>query len=406
MKFVLLKELKITGEARVLFSPNQLAVIIKKYPQHNFAVESSNTRCFNDKEYTDLGINVVKNITDADILMGIKEIPINALIPGKKYFFFSHTTKMQTHNKTYLQGLLNAGITFYDYENFTDNTGKRLVSFGKNAGFIGAYQSIKAYGLKNKLFTLPSPTKLSSFAELNKQVQNSNLPVIKIVVTGNGNVGSGIQKFLKLIGIQQINPDDFLNKNYTKPVFTQLSKKHYLTHKKTESYSESDFKSQPTDYKSTFLKFAQQAELLITGHYHHTGMPLFFTKEDIKDPQFKINTIGDISCDLHTPLPTCLRASTPSNPIYGYHKFCGSEYKYSNKDSIAVMAIDNLPCEMPRETSVDFGKQFMEQILPTLMSNFDHPILTNACVIKKGSFTDKYRYLKKFITAKNTIECI
>lgn len=404
MKIALLKERKASGDARVLFSPKQLAEITQQYPQHQFTVESSNTRAFTDSEYRNYGIEVTQNLNDTDVLLGIKEVPLPALIPHKTYFFFSHTTKMQPHNKTYLEGLKKSQITFYDYENFTDDNSKRLISFGKNAGLIGAYQSMRTYGLKNKLFTLPSPSNLQSFTELYTHIQNIHLPPIKIVVTGTGNVGSGINEFLKKIGVQKVTPNDFLSKKFTNPVFTQLSKKDYLLHKETNTYTESDFIAHPNRYKSTFVKFAQLAELFIGGHYHHTGMPFFFTKDDIQNTNFKINTIGDISCDVHTPIPTCLRPSTPNDPIYGYNKFSESECNYLNEDSIAIMAVDNLPCELPRETSTDFGNQFKAHILDDLMTDLESSLLTKACVLKNGEFTKRYGYLNDFINQENILK--
>ncbi len=397
MKFALIKELKKTGDARVLFSPEQLAGVIKKYPEHQFVVQSSITRAFSDKEYRDLNILVVENIDDADVLLGIKEVPLEALIPNKKYFFFSHTTKMQPHNRAYLEGLKKANITFYDYENFINKKGQRLISFGKNAGQIGAYQAIRTYGLKNNLFKIPSPSKLTSFANLLAEVRKIKIPPIKIVVTGTGNVGRGIHEFLNLIGVEQIKSDAFINENNLKPVFTQLSKKDYLIDKETKSYNEVAFVKRPETFDSTFYKYAKKADLLIAGHYHHTGMPLFFTKKEIRNKDFKINTIADISCDVHTPLPTCLRPSTPSNPNYGYHKFHESESDFLDIDSIAIMAVDNLPCELPRATSIDFGNQFIDELLEDLVNDLESEKMQKACVLKNGMFTKAYAYLEAFL---------
>jgi len=397
LKFIFIKELKASGDARVLFSPKQLASIIKEYPKHQFVVQSSNTRAFSDKEYTKLGISVVENCNDADVLLGIKEVPLEAIISNKTYLFFSHTTKMQPHNKAYLQGLKDSGITFYDYENFINEAGKRVISFGKNAGYIGAYQSIRTYGLKNNLYKLPSPSKFNLLEELSEAVKNIILPSIKIVVTGTGNVGKGICDFLKIIGVEQVNSTDFLTVNYEKPVFTQLSKKDYLVNKETKKYNEREFFNAPASYESTFVKYTKEAELFIAGHYYHKGMPLFFTKKEIQNSSFKINTIGDISCDVKAPLPTCLRPSTPSEPIYGYHKINENECNYLNKDCIAVMAVDNLPCELARASSIDFGNQFMEYLLKEFINNIESAKIAEACVLSNGVFTEKYKYLDTFL---------
>lgn len=397
MKIALLKERKLTGDKRVLFSPTQLADIIKKYPQHKFVVESSSTRCFSDKNYLDLGIEVVANISDCEVLLCIKEVPVNELITGKTYFFFSHTTKKQLHNKNYLQGLKNRKITFFDYENFTDSDNRRLVAFGKNAGQIGAYHAIRTYGLKHQLFKLPNPYQCDTLEELIFFASNVSLPPIKIVTTGTGNVGKGIADFFNRIGIQKSSPIDFLNTNYSKAMYTQLSKKDYLLHKENKGFTIENFKLVPNNYKSDFLKYATQAELFVAGHYYHKGMPLFFEHQNINSPDFKINTIADISCDIDVPIPTCIRVSTPENPVYGYHKEKGTESDFSKKESIAVVAVDNLPCELPKTSSIDFGNQFIANILPYMAKDLDHPILKKACVFNKGVFTKKYEYLNDFL---------
>lgn len=406
MKFALIKERKSIHEGRVLFSPLQLKEIANRYSQHQFIVESSSTRCFPDNAYTNLGLTVTNDISNADVFLGIKEIPLKNLIPHKTYFFFSHTTKMQPHNKNYLQGLIEKRITFYDYENFTDNSNKRLVAFGKSAGNIGAYHAIRTYGLKNDLFNLKRPGAFSKIQELANAVSNYSIPNIKIVLTGTGNVGNGAASFLSSIGIQQVSPIRFLSTTYSKPVFTQLKKEDYLKHSLSKEYNESDFIQYPYNYESDFLKFAKQAHIFIAGHYYHKGMPMLFTTTQAKQPDFKINTIADISCDLHQPIPTCLRVSTPSNPIYGYDKNNGLEINFSTPNSIAVMAVDNLPCELPEYSSTEFGKQFSEKILPMLTNNFNDPVLEKACVLKHGKITTRYQYLESFISLERDLSYI
>jgi len=397
LKFALLRERKLTGDKRVLFSPSQLANIIKKYPQHEFVVESSPTRCFSDQSYLDAGIKVSQHIENCEVFLGIKEVPLASLISGKTYFFFSHTTKKQTHNKEYLRGLKNKNITFYDYENFTNTNHRRLVAFGKSAGQIGAYHALRTYGLKHQLYKLPNPYQCDTIEELHFFASSINLPPIKIAVTGTGNVGKGVSQFLTHLGIEKITPHDFLKNTQPSAVYTQLSKKDYLSHKKTGDFAIKDFKQHPSRYTSEFLKYAKKASILITGHYYHKGMPLFFTPKEATLPDFNINTIADISCDISAPLPTCLRVATQKKPIYGYHKQTGKEADFLNQESIAVMAVDNLPGELPVSSSIDFGTQFSTQILPYITPNFEHPRLQKACVLQQGVFTKKYEYLNDFL---------
>ena len=397
MKFALLKERKVSGDKRVLFSPAQLSGVIKKYRQHEFVVESSPTRCFTDKEYTDLEIKVTSNISDADILLGIKEVPIKDLIKGKTYFFFSHTTKKQPHNKEYLRGLKNKNITFFDYENFTDTNHRRLVAFGKSAGQIGAYHAIRTYGIKHHLFKLPNPYQCDTLEELVFFASNVSLPPVKIVTTGTGNVGKGIADFFEHVGIQKVNPLDFLNNQSQKAIFTQLGKKEYLKDGKNQEFNIKNFIANPGAYQSDFIKYAKHADVFVAGHYYHKNMPMFFKPKELLSPEFKINTIADISCDIGVPLPTCIRVSTPKNPIYGYHKLTGKETDFLKEESIAVMAVDNLPCELPKTSSIDFGNQFTTNILPYMGNDLNHPVIQKACVLQQGVFTKRYEYLNGFL---------
>jgi len=397
VKIVCIRERKKSGDARVLFTPTQLAHIAQTYPEHQFAVESSSIRCFKDQEYKDLGIPVINDLHDADILLGIKEVPSAHLIPGKTYFFFSHTTKMQPHNKGYLQELVDKKISFYDYENFTNTQGRRLVSFGVDAGIIGAYQGLRTYGLQNNLFQLPYPNAQDTVEQLLQHINHIKLPHLKIVVTGNGNVGKGVQSFLKSVGVLQVKPQDFLEQQFNTPVFTQLSKEDYLYSENEGNFCESDFFNHPQHYQSDFVKFAQTADLFINGLSHTPWMPLLFTNNDISNPKFKINTIADISCDVNEPIPTCVRASTISDPVYGYHKKWHQECDFKTTDSIGIMAIDNLPCQLPKMTSTHFGTQFMEQVLPYLLSDLQHPVLQKAHVLAHGEFTNTYAYLNDFL---------
>jgi len=390
----------VKDEARVLFSPTQLSEIINTYPNHRFVVQSSNRRTFRNTEYTKLGIEVCDDVSFADLFLGIKQVPLNQLISGKFYFFFSHTTKRQPHNRWYLEGLQKSGITFYDYENLVDSKGQRLVAFGKIAGQLGAYHGLRTYLLKNEGFQLNTPSPSQKIEDLLNQAKNQNYHNCKIVITGSGNVGQGASLFLSASGFHKLSPKDFLTYKGKEAVFTMLSKKHYLKNEKG-IFDEDEFLEKPSTYKSQFFQYAKKANLYIVGHYYHEGMPLLLTKEALANSQLTINTIADISCDVHQPLPSCLRSSTSESPIYGYHKKQHTECDFRDKSAIAVMAIDNLPSELPKRSSIQFGDQFNEHILPLILrakqqDNFDS-ILNRARIIKQGRFTKRYQYLQEFV---------
>ncbi len=388
----------VKDEARVLFSPTQLSEIIQEYPEHRFLVQSSKQRAFKDDEYSQLGIEVVDDIGIADLFLGIKQVPLDQLIPHKKYFFFSHTTKRQPHNKWYLEGLQKANITFFDYENFLDAKGYRLVAFGNIAGQLGAYHGLRTYGLKNKLFQLEKPIPNQHIEDLVFQAKKQDYTDCKVVITGKGNVGQGAIRFLMAVGFTQLTPNDFLSYNERAPVFTVLAKKDYLKNNKG-TFDQETFLNQPQTYGSFFFEFAQKANIYMVGHYYYEGMPLLLTQEQLSDPSFCINTIADISCDVHAPLPTCLRPSTSDAPIYGYHRNKHLECDFKDPNAIAVMAIDNLPSELPKRSSTQFGQQFKEHILPLLINDVSNPILQKANVLDQGKFSAHFQYLKDFLNS-------
>ncbi len=388
----------VKDEARVLFSPTQLSEIIKEYPEHTFIVQSSTQRAFKDDEYSQLGIEVVNDISFADLFLGIKQVPLDQLIPYKKYFFFSHTTKRQPHNKWYLEGLQKANITFFDYENLVDAKGYRLVAFGNIAGQLGAYHGLRTYGLKNDLFQLNKPIPNQHIENLVFQAKTHSYTNCKVVITGKGNVGQGAAHFLESIGFTALAPNDFLSSKESKPIFTVLAKENYLKND-NGTFEKEAFINRPHTYNSYFFEFAKKANLYMVGHYYHEGMPLLLTQEQLSNSSLNINTIADISCDVHAPLPTCLRPSTSDAPIYGYHKNNYAECDFKDPKAIAVMAIDNLPSELPKRSSIQFGQQFKEHILPLLINDVSNPILQKANILDQGKFSTHFQYLKDFLNA-------
>lgn len=386
----------VSGEARVLFSPKQLKDIIHQYPEHQFVVQSYKDRSFTDDAYQKEGIEVYDDVSFADIFLGIKQVLSESMIAGKTYFFFSHTIKKQLHNIDYLYAMKQKGITLFDYESFIDEKGFRLVAFGNMAGQLGAYHGLRTYGLKNKRFLLSKPRQYQTVEALVEIVTNRNLEELKIVITGNGNVGQGCRSFLLDCGFKPLSPKEFLAFNGNTPVFTSLEKADYLYNTNNKFILE-EFLLNPSGYKSMFFKYAQKANLFMAGHYYHNNMPMLFTQEQVNDPTFNINTIADISCDVLAPIPTCLRPSTSSAPIYGYSKITHEECDFKDPNAIAIMAIDNLPNQLPKQSSIQFGERFKEVLLPLITRTQNHPILKNGMVLDKGNFTERFQYLEAFL---------
>ena len=400
MKIGIIKERKNPPDKRVVLSPQKCKELLDNYTNLELKIEASDIRTYKDAEYQSLGLNVVNDVSDCDVLLGVKEVPIDALIPNKKYFFFSHTIKKQSYNRKLLNAVLDKNIELFDHETLTNQKGQRVVAFGRYAGIVGAYNGIRAYGLKHALFALSKAEHLTDQAALISELKRVHLPEIKIVLTGKGRVANGAKEMLDGMGIRQVNVDEFLNNNFNEAVYVQLEVLDYNKRKDGAVKDNIDFFKYPEDYESDFMRFAEVADVFIAGHFFGDGSPYLFTREDAKSPKFKINTVADISCDIDGPVASTIKPSTIADPIYGYNPQTEAEDDFMRSNVIAVMAVDNLPCELPRDASVGFGNQFAEHVIPAFFNNDETGILNRAQMTAHGKLTERYAYLQDYVDGK------
>ncbi len=402
MKIALIKERKNPPDRRVVLTPKQAKELMVKFLELEIVVESSKDRAYTDEEYKKAGVKVVNDISDADILLGVKEVPIEALIPNKKYFFFSHTIKKQPYNRKLLQAILEKNIELYDHETITGKDGKRLVAFGYYAGVVGAYNTIRAYGLKSGLFSIPRAIELKDKKALIETLNKIKpfIPPIKIVLTGKGRVGTGAKEILDSMKIKEVSPEDFLNKNFKEPVYTQIDVDQYNKPKNKEEFNFKEFYTAPENFEGDFEKFSKVADIYIAGHYYGQGAPYIFTHEMAKSPKNSIKVVGDISCDIDGPVVSTIRASTIDKPIYGYDPTTGKETDYSKENVIAVMAVDNLPNEIARDASEGFGEQFKTYIIPSFFNGDKEGILEKAKMTANKKLTPRFSYLQDYVDEK------
>lgn len=400
MKFAIIKERKRPPDRRAVLSPEACNELLKNYKGIEIEIESSTIRTFTDNEYRDFGLQVSNNISDCDVMLGVKEVPITALIPNKKYFFFSHTIKKQAYNRNLLNAILDKNIELYDHEVITNCKGKRVVAFGIYAGIVGAYNTIRAYGLKYGIFNLPKAENLKNQKELIDELRKINLPNIKIVITGKGRVSNGAKEMLDAMDIKEVSANDYLNNEFDEPVYTQLNVLEYNKRKDGKTLDIPDFFKNPSVYKSDFMRFAKVSDIYISGHFYSDGSPYLFTREDAKHPDFKIKVVGDISCDIDGPVACTIRPSTIADPIYGYDPKSEKEVNYLNPEAIAVMAVDNLPCELPNDASVGFGKSFAEHVIPAFFDGDKEGVLERSRMTKNGKLTNRFSYLQDYIDGK------
>ncbi|MBQ0116344.1 MAG: alanine dehydrogenase [Flavobacterium sp.] len=402
MKFGILKERKNPPDRRVVFSPEGLAKFREHYPEASIVVESSDIRAFADHEYEALGFEVTTDLSDCDVLLGVKEVPVDALIPNKKYMFFSHTIKKQPYNQKLLQACLEKNIQLIDHETLVDTTNRRLIGFGRYAGMVGAYNTIKAFGQKYDLFNLVPVSKLHSKADMLERLKRPFMPPIKIVVTGKGKVGLGIKEILDGMKIKEVSSDAFLNKNFSHPVYTLIDVLDYNRHKEGKDCDITDFFANPQDYKIDFEKYTKVADIYMAGHFYGNGAPHILTQDMLKAVDNKIKVIGDISCDVAGPIASTLRSSTIEDPIYGYHPNEHQEVHYDHPAAIVVMAVDNLPCELPKEASTGFGEMMLETVIPAFFNEDKYGIIDRASITREGALTVRFNYLTDYAAGNLT----
>ena len=400
MTFGLIRERKNPPDHRAVLSPTACQKVQNRFPQAHFLVESSTVRDFSDQEYREAGIAVGEDMSGCDVLLGVKEVPIESLIPNKKYFFFSHTIKKQPYNRDLLRAILNKNIEFYDHEVITGISGNRLVAFGRYAGIVGAYNGFRAYGLKTRSFELPKAGMLSDQQALIGELQKLKLPPIKVLLTGRGRVGSGAKEMLDGMGMQKVAVQDYLSKDFPYPVYCQIDASFYNKRKDGTRGNKEDFIAHPERYESNFFRFTKVTDLYIAGHFYGDGASYLITREDAQHPEFKIQVIADISCDIDGPVAPTIRASTIAAPIFGYDPHTGKETDFLESDAIAVMAVDNLPAELPRDASEGFGAAFVKSVSPAFFNGDKDGILERARMTSGGKLTPRYSYLQDYVDGK------
>lgn len=400
MKFGIVKERKDPPDRRVVFTPEELVRLQSEHPEAEIKVESSDIRVFEDNKYSDLGIEVSQDMTDCDVLFGVKEIPVEALIPNKKYFFFSHTIKKQPYNRKLLQAILEKNIELYDHETIVDAENRRLIGFGRYAGIVGAYNGFRAFGQKFELFNIVKAETLKSKEDLIERLKRQTLPNIKIVLTGHGKVGMGAKEILDGMKIKQVATDDFLTKNYSQPVYTQIDVLDYNKRKDGQILDKNDFYKNPKEYVSDFERFTKVSDIYMAGHFHGNDAPNILTQEMLKAADCKIKVVADISCDVGGPIACTIKASTIADPFFGYLPSENKEVPYTHPGAIVVMSVDNLPCELPKDASEGFGEMFMKHVIPAFFNNDKDGILQRAKMTENGKLTNRFAYLQDYVNQK------
>jgi alanine dehydrogenase len=399
IKLGIIREGKVPPDKRVPLTPKHCKEILSKYPHVKIFVQPSPVRAILDSEYENVGIELKEDLSDCDILIGVKEVNKPDLLPNKKYMFFSHTFKEQPYNRALLQEVLDKKIQLIDYEVMTNTRGTRIIGFGRYAGIVGCYNGFLTYGKKHNLYNLKPANQCEDRVEMESELSKVELPKdAKIVLTGWGRVGNGAREIIQKIGLKEVSANEFLSNSFDQPVFTQLKVNEYNETKDGSEFNKSAFYEDASDYRSTFMDYLKVSNMYIACHYWDASAPFIFTREDLKNPEIKTTVVADISCDIDGPVASTLRPSTIADPIYGYNVTTESEDDFMKEGVIAVMAVDNLPCELPKDASQDFGDELIKNIFDSLFIEDKDKIIERASETDlNGKLMPNYAYLESYL---------
>ena len=393
----IINEGKQPPDLRTPLTPEQCEAVMQKFPGTKVLVQASNHRCYSNEAYAKRGIKVVDDVSVADILLGVKEVPVADLVANKTYLFFSHTIKKQAHNRKLLRAIIKKNITLIDYETLVWEAGNRIIGFGRFAGIVGAHYAFTMWGKKYASYFLKQASLCADMNEMYAQYREIILPPVKIVLCGDGRVAHGAIEMMKKLKIHHVTQEEFLENTYDHAVYVQLRSEDYYQRKDGSEWDKSDFYKHPEDYKSSFAPYYKVADIMINAVFWKEGIEPFFTKEEMKRSDFNIKVISDITCDIPGPLPSTVRSTTIENPFYGYNPLLEKEVTPFSPEVVDIQSVGNLPCELPVDASKEFGDHLIRHVLPYLLIDDTEGIISGATITSNGSLTDKYSYLQDYI---------
>ena len=396
----IIRETKVPADRRVPLTPLQCRKLTEKYPGLEIRVQPSPHRCYTDEEYVRQGVRVTEDLSDCSILMGVKEVRADTLLDRKTYLFFSHTAKEQPYNRELLQAIVQKKIKLIDYEYLTREDRTRVVAFGRWAGVVGAYNGLRALGLRSGRYELVPAHQCTDLAHLKSQLGRVDSGNVRIAVTGGGRVAGGATEILEAAGIARSDPPDYLSREFNHAVYTRLDPWHYTRKGDGKPFDFDHFVAQPAQYVNNFIPYAGRTDLYMACHFWDPRSPVLLTREDLKNPGIPIRIIADISCDIDGPIASTIRASTIEEPFYGYDPFTGKETLPFQPEAITVMAVDNLPGELPRDASEDFGEALSAYVVPELLGREAGGMLERATIAEDGSLTEHFGYLQDYLEGK------
>ncbi|MFO7616366.1 MAG: NAD(P)-dependent oxidoreductase [Bacteroidales bacterium] len=398
MKIGLLRETKNPPDRRVALPPQQAAILLKHYPHLQLVAQPSNIRCYSNEEYLQAGIDLQEDLSDCHLLIGIKEVAVNSLIPDKQYLFFAHVAKRQPYNKPLLQSIVANHITLIDYEYLSTTEGNRLIAFGRWAGIVGAFNGLRAWGMKTGRCHLRPAYECHDRLEMDQQLTNLPTGPVRILVTGGGRVAHGALETLSKLNIPLADPDTYLANPGESPLACRIDPEHYARRRDGHAFDFNHFMRHPEEYVSAFQPFVRSTDLLITAHYWDPAAPRLWELPEMQEPGFRIRVIADVSCDICGSIPSTIRASSIDDPFYDFDMQSLVERPpFSGPDTVTVMAVDNLPGELPRDASMEFSQVLMEKVIPCILGNDPDRVIDRATIVRNGQLTAAFSHLKGWV---------
>ncbi len=417
-------------ERRVPIIPTHVRELKEKYNLKTI-VQPSDIRVFNNDEYKQSGAEISEDLSSAGVIFAVKEIPNHLFEKNKTYVFFSHTIKGQKYNMPMLKKMMNLKCNLIDYEKITDDNNRRLVFFGIYAGIAGMIDTLWGLGKR-----LKSKKVKTAFSEIKKTIEYSNLedaknhiryigskireegflekisPVI-IGFAGYGHVSSGAQEILDILPVEEISPGqletihDHYSKNLVyKVVFKEKDLVEPISSKKTFNLQE--YYDNPNLYKSIFNSYLKRLTVIMNCIYWDERYPRLITKDFLKENYAdikKLQIVGDISVDINGAIEFTEKTTNPSSPVFVYNPIKDDISDGFKGEGIAVMSVDNLPCELPRESSIAFSNALFSYIPKIVKSDYstsfqelDLPSeIKRAVILHHGKLTSDYQYINKFL---------
>ena len=398
IKLGVIREGKKPYDKRVAFTPQQCIDIKERFTGVDFIIQPSEHRCFTDEAYRELGLTIQEDLSDCSILFGIKEVPVAELIPNKTYFFFSHTIKKQPYNRKLLQAVLEKGIRLVDYETLVWENGSRVLGFGRYAGIVGAHEGFTAWGKKTGQFDLKPAYLCHDYEEMLDQYRAIHWKPINIAVCGDGRVAHGCLEVLSKLKIREVTPEEFLTVDFNQPVYVHLVPEDFYSHKDGDAWDKADFYQNPESYVSNFKAYSRRCDLMMNAIFWNERIPRFFSKDEMKERDFRIRVIADISCDINGSIPATVKDTAIEDPVFGYHPLSETVELPYLPNTIDVMAVSNLPCELPSDASKGFGEQLIKHVMGELLLKPNSTMIRMSTIAEEGALTTRFNYLSDYVS--------